>query len=57
MTEGRAPDTPRWVKVGGVIAVVVIAAVVILILVQGGHDPRGGHTGGLGTTTMGVLGS
>ena len=37
-----SPGTQRWVKVGGIIAIVVILSVVIM-LIAGGHNP-GRHT-------------
>jgi hypothetical protein len=35
-----AADTPRWVIVFGVIALIVVLLFVILLLIGGGHSPR-----------------
>ena len=52
--EESTPDTPRWVKVAGVVTLAVVLLVVVLIVTGrgGGHGPgrhsggtSGGHTG------------
>jgi hypothetical protein len=52
VTDSRTayPGTPRWVKLGGVIALVVVVLVVIVMVVGGGnhgpaqHMPSGSST-------------
>jgi hypothetical protein len=36
-------DTPRWVKVSGIIVLVLVLVVVIMLLIGGNHGP-GRHT-------------
>lgn len=46
------PKTPRWVKVGAIIAIVVVLLVVVVLIASGGqhgpsrHLPGGGNLGG-----------
>lgn len=40
-TTSTRPNTPRWVKVSGIIALVLILMLVIMMLTGGG--PGGGH--------------
>jgi hypothetical protein len=45
------PGTPRWVKLGAIIAVVVILLVVLIMVVGGGeHGPMRHIPSGSGTT-------
>ena len=55
-TDTRAPGTPGWVKVVGIVALILVAIAVVLLLTGrgGSHGPgrhtsdgdtRGGHTG------------
>ncbi len=48
---GSTADTPRWVKVFGIIALALVLLVVVMLLAgRGGHGP-GRHTGGGGGHT------
>lgn len=42
-TTDRAPGTPRWVKVFGIIAIVLVLLFVVIMFMGGGHGP-GRHT-------------
>jgi hypothetical protein len=37
------PETPAWVKVSGLVALVVVSLFLVLLLIGGGHGP-GRHT-------------
>ena len=39
----RYPDTPRWVKVFGIIALVLVLLIVAMMFIGGEHGP-GRHT-------------
>jgi hypothetical protein len=46
----ESSDTPRWVKVFGLIAVVLLVLLLVIALLTGGHGPGrhafSGHAGG-----------
>ena len=44
-TRGSTTGTPRWVKVGGVVALVLVLVLVVVMLVGGGSHGPGRHTG------------
>jgi hypothetical protein len=41
--DGSTTDTPRWVKVFGIVALVVVLLIAVMLIMRGGHGP-GRHT-------------
>jgi hypothetical protein len=39
-------QTPRWVKVSGIVVLVLVVAVIVMLLVGGGEHGPGRHLGG-----------
>jgi hypothetical protein len=39
-------QTPRWVKVSGIVILVLVLAVIVMLLVGGGEHGPGRHAGG-----------
>ena len=50
------PGTPRWVKLGAIVAVVVVVLVLVVMIVSGGeHGPMQHIPSAAGTITIGSV--